>query len=146
MADTFVLDASVAGAWILPDEQSEQADALYARLRASTVSAHAPELWWWECSNIIANGVKRARITPGDGLLAWGALDAVRTRIELASLLPAQNRACLALAFDLGLSVYDAAYLWLATSLKMPLLTHDARLAKAAARQKVAVLRVEDIE
>jgi predicted nucleic acid-binding protein len=142
--DAFVLDASVTASWLLPDEQSEPSDRVYAKLRASLVDAHAPDLWLWECSNIIANGVKLARITPEDGLLVWSVLDAVRTRVELATLQPAQTRACLTLAFDLGLSVYDAAYLWLAMSLKLPLLTHDERLAAAAARQSVRVLAVED--
>ena len=59
--DALVLDASVTRAWLLPDEQSERADLVYAKLRASTLEAHAPDLWWWECSNIIANAVKRAR-------------------------------------------------------------------------------------
>jgi predicted nucleic acid-binding protein len=142
--DAFVLDASVTASWLLPDEQSEQSDRVYAKLRANVVDAHAPDLWLWECSNIIANGVKRSRITPQDGLLVWSVLDAVRTRVELATLQPAQTRACLVLAFDLGLSVYDAAYLWLAMSLKLPLLTHDERLAAAAARQSVSVLTVEN--
>jgi len=71
-------------------------------------------------------------------------LDAIRTRVELASLEPAQVRACLVLALDLQLSIYDAACLWLAMSLKLPLLTHDDKLAAAAGKQKVGVLRLED--
>jgi predicted nucleic acid-binding protein len=141
----FVLDASVTASWLLPDEQSESSDRVYAKLRASVVDAHAPDLWLWECGNVIANGVKRGRIEPDDGLLVWSVLDAVRTRVEVASLQPSQVRACLALAFELGLSIYDAAYLWLAMSLKLPLLTSDARLAAAAARQSVEVLAVEDL-
>jgi len=81
-------------------------------------------------------------MTMGDRRLGI-VLDAVRTRVELATLHPAQNRACMALGFDLGLSVYDASYLWLAMSLKLPLLTHDKQLAAAAARQSVKVLTVE---
>ena len=86
-----------------------------------------------------------ARVTPADALLMWGVLDAARTRVELAALEPAQTRACLALGFDLELSLFDAAYLWLAKSLRLPLLTHDERLAAAAAHQSVNVLTVEDI-
>src|SRR5439155_7510520 len=108
------------------------------------VEAHAPDLWVWECLNIVGNGVQGARIKPEDGLAVLGVLHAVRTRVELATLQPAQTRACLTLAFDLALSVCDAAYLWLAMSLKLPLLTHDERLAAAAARQSVRVLTVKD--
>jgi predicted nucleic acid-binding protein len=142
--DAFVLDASVTAAWLLPDEHSAAADRAYAQLRASTVDAHAPELWLWECGNIIANGVKRGRMDSADALLTWSVLDAVRTRVELSVLEPAQVRACLVLALDLGLSIYDAAYLWLAKSLALPLLTHDERLARACAQQRVATLRLEN--
>lgn len=142
--DAFVLDASVTAAWLLPDEHSAAADRAYTRLRASTVDAHAPELWLWECGNIIANGVKRGRMDSADAMLMWSVLDAVRTRVELSVLEPAQVRACLVLALDLGLSIYDAAYLWLAKSLGLPLLTHDERLARAGAAQGVALLRLED--
>jgi predicted nucleic acid-binding protein len=142
-AEAFVLDASVMAGWLLPDEHTPASRRAYAKLRANTVDAHAPELWLWECGNIIANGVKRARVTPADGMLLWSVLDAVRSRVELATLEPAQVRACLVLAVDEALSIYDAAYLWLAMSLKLPLLTHDERLGRAASRHAVAVLTVE---
>jgi predicted nucleic acid-binding protein len=142
-AEAFVLDASVTATWLLPDEQSEASDRLYGKLRASLVDAHAPELWLWECGNIIANGVKHRRIAPDDGVLVWSVLDAIRTRVELALLEPPQARACLLLGFEHGLSMHDAAYLWLAMSLKLPLLTHDERLAAAARGRKVEVLTVE---
>jgi len=141
----FVLDASVTATWLLPDEHDQASQRVYKRLRAATLQFHAPELWLWECGNIVANGVKRARIAAADAVLVWSVLDAIRTRVELASFEPAQVRACLLLAVDEGLSIDDAAYLWLALSLKLPLLTHDAALSRAAARQQVPVLRLEAI-
>jgi predicted nucleic acid-binding protein len=143
--DAFVLDASVTASWLLPDETSDASDRLYAKVRGSVVDVHAPELWLWECGNIIANGVKHQRIAPDDGLLVWSVLDAIRTRVDLALFEPAQTRACLVLAFEQGLSICDAAYLWLALSLKLPLLTHDERLAAAARARGVEALRVEDL-
>ena len=74
----------------------------------------------------------------------WGVLEAIRHRVELHELAPAQHKAVLDVALDTRLPVYDAAYLWLAMSLKLPLLTHDERLAAAAIRQSVRVLTVED--
>lgn len=144
-AQGLVLDASVTAAWLLPDEATPQSRRLYARLRARAVDAHAPELWLWECGNVIANAVKRARMTPDQALLTWSILDAVRSRVELATLEPSQVRACLVLAVDTGLSIYDSAYLWLALSLDLPLLTHDQRLADAARSRKVSVLSAADI-
>jgi predicted nucleic acid-binding protein len=142
-AEAFVLDASVTASWLLPDEHTEDSKRVYAMLRASTVDAHAPQLWLWECGNIVANSVKRQRVVAADAMLLWSVLDAVRTRVELADLAPAQVRASLVLALDHRLSIYDAAYLWLAMSLKLPLLTHDSQLARAAAAQSVQVLRLE---
>ena len=139
-----VIDASVAATWLLPDERSESSERVYARVRLGEIELHAPELWLWECGNIIANGVKRQRMTPADAMLTWSVLDAVRSRVELTSPAPAQVRAALTLALDHALSLYDAAYLWLALSLKLPLLTHDRKLA-AAAGSALAVVTLEDL-
>lgn len=127
----------------MSDEHTLASQALYARVRTHTVEVHAPQLWLWECGNIIANRVKRARVTPRDALLAWSVLDAIRSRVELAQLEPSQARACLVLALDHGLSIHDSAYLWLAISLGIPLLTHNTRLAQAARGRKVDVLALE---
>ena len=58
----FVLDASVTAAWLLPDEANEHTRRLYALMRRDEVEPQAPNLWQWECANIIANGVRRGRI------------------------------------------------------------------------------------
>lgn len=141
----FVLDASVTASWLLPDEYTESARRAYARLRAAVVEAHAPELWLWECGNIIANAVRRRRMTPADALLTWSVLDAVRTRVELALFEPPQVRACLVLGMDHGLSIYDASYLWLALARRLPLLTHDEALAAAARAAGATTLRLENL-
>lgn len=145
MTAAYVLDASVTATWLLPDEHTDAAARAYARLRGALVQAYAPELWLWECGNIIANAVRRQRLSAEDGLLTWSVLDAVRTRVELALFEPAQVRACLTLGFDHGLSIYDAAYLWLALSRKLPLLTHDDHLAAAARAAGTPTLRLDEL-
>ena len=135
-----VLDASVAAAWLLPDEASEASRRVYVRMRRGSLVLHAPELWLWECGNIIASSVRRHRVTPEDALLTWSVLDAIRVRVELATPAPAQVRAALVLGLDHGISLYDAAYLWLAKSLRLPLLTADRVLARAAAAAAVPVV------
>lgn len=144
-ADAVVIDASVTAAWLLPDEHDAAAAEVYALVRSSTIDVHAPESWLWQCGDIIANAVRRRRVSADDAMLMWSVLDAVRTRVELATPEPNQVRACLALAVDQSLTLHDAAYLWLALSLKLPLLTHDERLAAAAARQSVPTLRLQDL-
>ena len=140
-----VLDASVAAAWLLPDEASEASRKVYVRVRRGSLVLHAPELWLWECGNIIASGTKRRRLTPEDALLTWSVLDAIRVRVELATPAPAQVRAALVLALDHGLSLYDAAYLWLASSLRLPLLTADRTLGRAAHAAAVEVVDMEAV-
>lgn len=140
-----VLDASITAAWFLPDEASEVAENAYARMRRGTLVLHAPELWLWECGNIIANSVKRRRFSVADALLAWSAVDSIRSRIELLASKPAYAATALPLALEHGLSLYDAAYLRLAISLQVPLLTADRALARAASASAVPALRLEDL-
>jgi predicted nucleic acid-binding protein len=55
-----VVDASVALAWALPDELSEYADAVLARVE--TEGLHVPELWPREVANGLAIAYRRRRI------------------------------------------------------------------------------------
>ena len=141
----FVLDASVTAAWLLPDNASEATRRLYTRIRRDEVDPHAPNLWQWECGNLIASGVNAGRIphTSVEGL--WGVLEAIRHRVELHELAPAQHKAVLDVALETGLPTYDAAYLWLARSLKLPLATFDTAQAKAAKKSGVALLDLNDL-
>jgi predicted nucleic acid-binding protein len=140
-----VLDASIAAAWFLPDEASDVADNAYALMRRGTLILHAPELWLWECGNIVANSVKRRRLSIADALLAWSAVDSIRSRIGLIPPEPAQAASALSLALEHGLSLYDAAYLRLAISLQIPLLTADRALARAASANAVLTLSLDDL-
>jgi len=49
----FVLDCSVALAWVMPDEDDEHADALLDRVLQDT--AVVPEIWPLEVSNVSRN-------------------------------------------------------------------------------------------
>jgi predicted nucleic acid-binding protein len=136
----FVLDASVTAAWLLPDEASAHTRRLYALIRRDEVEPQAPNLWQWECANIIANGVRRGRIPQAAVEGIWSMLEAIRHRVELHELAPPQHKASLGIALDSGLSAYDAGYLWLARSLNLPLATFDKKLADAAARCGIGLL------
>ncbi|MCU4119917.1 type II toxin-antitoxin system VapC family toxin [Variovorax sp. N23] len=128
----FVMDASVTAAWLLPDHANAHTRKLYAAIRRDEVEPQAPNAWQWECANILANGVRSGRIPSSaiEGL--WSVLDAIRHRVELHELAPAQHKAVLAVAIDAGVSLYDAGYLWLARSLDLPLATLDEQLIQAA--------------
>ena len=140
----FVLDVSVTSAWLLPEHASADTQRLYARIRRDEVEPQAPNVWQWECGNLIASGVNLGRIpqTSVEGL--WGVLEAIRHRVELHELAPAQHKAVLDVALDTGLPVYDAAYLWLAQSLRVPLATFDPAQIAAARKRGIALLAPGD--
>jgi predicted nucleic acid-binding protein len=141
----FVLDASVTAAWLLPDEASEHTRRLYALIRRDEVEPQAPNLWQWECANILANGVRRGRIPSSAVEGLWSVLEAIRHRVDLHELAPAQHKASLGVALDAGLSAYDAGYMWLARSLSLPLLTFDRKLMDAAPACGVQLLAIDSL-
>lgn len=143
-AAAFVLDASVTAAWLLPDNASSHTQRLYTRIRRDEVDPQAPNLWQWECGNLIASGVNQGRIPRASVEGLWGVLEAIRHRVELHELAPAQHKAVLDVAQDTGLPIYDAAYLWLAQSLRLPLATFDPAQIAAARKSGVQLLAPED--
>ena len=140
----FVLDASVTSAWLLPDHASAHTQRLYARIRRHEVDPQAPNVWQWECGNLIAGGVNSGRIPHSSVEGLWGVLEAIRHRVELHDLAPAQHKAVLDVALDTGLSIYDAAYLWLAQSLKLPLATFDPDQIAAARKRGITLWAADD--
>ena len=99
-ATAFILDATVTAAWLLPDNASVHTQRLYTRIRRDEVDPQAPNLWQWECGNLIASGVNNGRIptTSVEGL--WSVLEAIRHRVELHDLAPAQHKAVLDVALE----------------------------------------------
>ncbi|WP_338012955.1 type II toxin-antitoxin system VapC family toxin [Pararhizobium polonicum] len=63
----FVLDASIAAAWFLPDEQHDAADRLMSEIR-STVGL-VPALFWFETRNLFLVAERRGRLKQGEPLL-----------------------------------------------------------------------------
>ena len=141
----FVMDASVTAAWLLPDMASKHTRRLYAAIRRDEVEPQAPNAWQWECANILANGVRSGRIPSSAVEGLWSVLDAIRHRVELHELAPAQHKAVLAVAIDAGVSLYDAGYLWLAKSLNLPLATFDEHLIQAAPKAGVKLFDISTL-
>jgi predicted nucleic acid-binding protein len=134
----FVLDASVAVAWCLPDEQNAYADAVIEALRDSY--AVAPCIWQLEVSNALLVAERRKRLRRGDADAAIGRLAILPIRIDAA---PAGKiGAELAIAREAALSTYDASYLLCAAGLDLPLATIDAGLRRAAATLSVPLFEI----
>ena len=131
---SFVIDASVAGAWLLPDEESESSADLMARL--ADEDALAPDLLRHEIRNIMLSAERRGR---SDGDLVHVALARFSALpIELVS--QDGDAEVVRVARHYRLSAYDAAYLALALLKNTPLATFDRKLADAARAEGVAVL------
>ena len=122
----FVLDASVAGAWLLEDEDDPVANAAVTRL--ATEFALVPQLWHLEVRNALISAERRGRLRANDvedGLRRISDLP-IRTDTE-----PDLGTA-LALARRHRLTIYDAFYVELALRADAPLATVDQTLASAA--------------
>jgi len=130
----FVLDASLAASWFLPDEQTEAADRLMNEL-LSTVAV-VPSLFWFEMRSLFLNAERRQRLRPGEAALSMIQLRGYP--IEDAG--SGQDQSVLSLAIRHRLSAYDASYLALALIRSLPIATGDAKLATAAFAEQVAVL------
>lgn len=138
MSAAFVVDASIAFAWVLPSQASPQADALLKRIEVGD-EAVVPPLWFLEVANGLLIAERRKTMTAGERRLALERLGALGIAVDEANARDAFGPT-LALAEQYGLSVYDAAYLELAVRRSLPLGTRDRALQSAAERSGIPQL------
>lgn len=133
----FVLDASVALAWMLPDE----ANATEARRLIDAVveeGAVAPAHWRLEVGNGLLMAERRGRVRDGTADALLGRLAALPIALDPETAVRAWDAAP-PLVRRHGLSLYDAAYLELAIRKGLALATFDAALRRAATAERVPV-------
>ena len=121
----FVLDASAAANWFLPDESPLAAPAW---MRMSRDDALVPLHWWFEIRSIMLIAERRGRIS--ERYVSY-----MSDRISTLRIVEAQrpnDAAVFALARHHGLTFYDAVYLELAQRERLDLATLDKKLAAAA--------------
>ena len=128
---SFVVDASVVGSWMLPDEDHPEAVTALEKLKDD--EAFAPSLLWFELRNLLLANERRQRITPTQTAAALNFFQELPLRFDSQP----DSNTTLQLAREHRLSVYDAVYLELAIRRHLPLLTFDAELAEAAKRMNV---------
>ena len=130
----FVLDASVAIAWLLSEQDASKAEP--ALLRLESDEALVPQLWHLEVRNSLFVATRRGR----------HSLDAPTERLGALRELPVRTdsgldlRLAFVLAQKHGLSYYDAVYLELAKRHSAPIATLDKALARAAGSEGLHVL------
>ncbi|MBY3175743.1 type II toxin-antitoxin system VapC family toxin [Rhizobium leguminosarum] len=127
----FVVDASVAAAWLLADEESRTAEEALSFLE--TEDALVPDLFWHEMRNILLTAERRKRISNEDVLACLMRL----TSLPLRTVSSEDHLPILRLAGKYQLSAYDAAYLALAVAENISLATLDARLERAASAESL---------
>jgi predicted nucleic acid-binding protein len=115
-----VVDASIMAAWCFRESRSAEA---FAILRDSEL--HAPPLLAYELTSIAR---KKAISYPDKGDLVMHAL---RTVLVLPIHWDEVDHiVVMQLAFETGLTTYDASYLYVARTINADLVTFDEQLAK----------------
>ena len=137
MSPAFVVDCSIAMAWLFNDEATPKTAVLLNRL--ATQTALVPAWWFIEITNVLAMAERKGRIKPteSDAFIA----DLSKLGIERDDEAP--DRAfthLLALCRRHRLTSYDAIYLDLAVRRNLPLATLDDALRKAAHKVGVRLL------
>ena len=133
----FVLDSSIALAWVLPDEQFAEVDAIAERLERE--SALVPVIWPLEICNALLMAQRRSRITTKQVSTALEALAGLAIEVDVDASMAAAGRG-LALAQSLNLTVYDAMYLELAARRSCALASMDKRLRAACRAARISLL------
>jgi predicted nucleic acid-binding protein len=134
---SFVVDASIALAWFLPDEASSSAHLLLDRIVLE--SACAPAIWPLEITNALLVAEQRKRISGAERASFLDLLAALPVSVDQPAAL-VDLPAISTIAREHALSAYDACYLHLAQSRRIPLATFDPPLRAAAPRSGVATL------
>jgi predicted nucleic acid-binding protein len=131
-----VVDASVAAAWLLPDESSEAADGVLHRVAVE--GAVAPDLLWHELRDILLTAARRGHLPEAE--IVPALLRLRRLPIEAADMAAGGDAALVALAARHRLTGYAAAYLALARDRGVPLAMADRALRRAAEAEGVGAV------
>ena len=137
MNPVFVVDCSMAMAWLFHDEATPKTADLLNRL--TTETALVPAWWFIEITNVLAMAERNGRITPAQS----DAFIADLGKLEIERDDEAPDRAftyLLALCRTHRLTSYDAIYLDLALRRNLPLATLDEDLRKTAKKVGVHLL------
>lgn len=131
MSAAFVLDGSVTLAWFFAGEATAATDLLLDQSNQGG-RAVGPQHWALEVGNMLRVGERRRRCSEAESVHFLGLLRSLEIELDPETGDVAFS-AALSLARSQGLTLYDAAYLELATRSNRPLATLDRQLRSAAA-------------
>jgi len=132
MNRSVAVDASAAAAWMLDDERTPESDRLLAGITDRTLRLVVPAVWSYEILNILRTAVLRGRLDEHNARRALGAIAVVPR--EVVSVEAQGEAAILGTAMDLALSAYDAAYVDLAESRGLDLVSADDHILRLRSR------------
>jgi predicted nucleic acid-binding protein len=132
MSRLVVVDASAAAAWVLEDERTPESDRLLEWVTNRTLTLVIPAMWSYEVLNILRAAVLRGRLEERDARATLEPLTAIPK--EIVSVEAQGEAAILGTAMTLQLSAYDAAYVNLAESRGMDLISADAHILRLRPR------------
>jgi predicted nucleic acid-binding protein len=137
---SYIVDASVAVKWYVPEIHSKAAE----KLLSGNNDLHAPDLILPEFGNIIWKKIRRAEITSGKAKQIIEAFLRVPLQRHSSELLlePAFE-----IADRLGQTVYDSTYLALAVALNSTMVTADEKFYEAIRQSPLGghILWVDDL-
>ena len=128
MADTFVLDCSVAAKWVLPEPDRPIAVEWLERHKSGEVRLIAPELLLIELASLLVKRNSQKDISASQVHAAYSLV--AESSITLFEIRPLFSGA-LDLSLRHHMSFWDCVYLELALEHDCPLLTADRRLFRA---------------
>ena len=134
----FIVDSSMALAWVMRDEAGPETDKILDSLGQGT-RAFVPAIWQWEIANAFLSVERRKRATKMEISRHLSLLRSLPIEVDEAAINQAWGATHL-LAQRRQLTSYDAAYLEMAIRLGLPLATLDKDLAAAAKIEKVELL------
>lgn len=126
-----VVDASVAFEWAVPEAHGAEA----RRLLGGAYELWAPDLLLAECGNALWKRVRRGEMTRTEAEAALSLLG--RAPVQVRAHWPLTQMA-MAVACQIGCSVYDGLYLALAAYERVQLVTADRKLLAAVSTGPLA--------
>ncbi len=132
MSRDVVMDASACGAWVLRDEGTAHSMRLLELVQNGQLRLVVSELWWYEILSALRMAVARGRIEQAEARRGLAVLIAVPKDAVPAGEQGAES--ILSMAFDTGLSAYDATHLALAHSRGIDLISEDTHLLRIRSR------------
>jgi len=133
----YVVDASIVGPLLIPDEVQSEHPALIGLLESGLVVV--PCHWHLEVASMGRAAIARKRVAEEAMLNGLSALAGYSIKVDEETPAAAWART-LELTFIHKLTVYDAAYVELALRLNAPLLCDDRDMANAAAALDLELL------